>query len=53
MVAVTIYALVAIVNTDCMVHGIYSLRTGDYVYTAMNFITFVMAFVALFRKGSK
>ena len=51
LLACLICLLVAAVNTDCMAHKIYSVRTGDYVYHAVAFAAFVMAFVALFRRG--
>ena len=44
MVAVLIYASVALCAT-------FNLRTSPFVFMTLNFITFVMAFVALGRRG--
>ena len=51
MVAVIVYGIAIAANTVCMATGVYDWRFGQSVFSAMNFITFVMAFVALGRRG--
>ena len=46
-----IYGGFALTNWGCMLHEFYDWRFGQFIFMTLNFITFVMAFVALGRRG--
>ena len=51
LIACLIYGGVCLINWGCMAGGYCDWRVGQFVFMVMNFITFVMAFVALGRRG--
>ncbi len=45
--ACLVYLSVVGATTICLAQHVYDWRAGQFVFMALNFITFVMAFVAL------
>ena len=51
LIGCLIFGAISAPNMLLIEAGVYSWRVGQFVFMVINFITFVMAFVALGRRG--